>query len=386
MSDEQQPLVAPSQPPRFQQNAATWEGLGDDPSSYRYGEDWWRSFDLLFLLFMCAYLLVICLLTHFFHPGLFYEPQFYWPLWLANVLKVLLEWLTGFFGGLLVVRRGVKVNYTRKIQHAFAYLFPLLSATFLPSPASLGSHHRLSIAEIVIGHVWGYWFVLLAFLVLIYPVRTRVRPVFIAFACLDRPEDRPYTLKWIVTQICLGYVVIETFKWYMLYAQLDTVQHLIYVIVLTVGVGDGLAEPVGIRFGTLKYRTRACCSKRKFTRSVQGSACVFLTGLITVLAFFNSWDNYVQVVVAAVTFPILMALAEAVAPHTWDTPVLMLVGALAVFGISFIPKDLPVSDPTAALWICLAVGIGGGLLVLAFIVALITYIKRHPIIKATALN
>jgi hypothetical protein len=32
----------------------------------------------------------------------------------------------GGLGGLVVLKYGVKVNYTRKIQHFFAYLVPLL--------------------------------------------------------------------------------------------------------------------------------------------------------------------------------------------------------------------------------------------------------------------
>jgi hypothetical protein len=42
------------------------------------------------------------------------------------------------------------------------------------------------------------------------------------------------------------------------------------------GVGDGLAEPVGIWLGKHKYKTRSCFSPRRYTRSWEGSArCAF---------------------------------------------------------------------------------------------------------------
>lgn len=127
------------------------------------------------------------------------------------------------------------------------------------------------IVKLLISALWGYWFVLLAFLVVIYPIRSRIRFVSIMFSCLDRPEDRPYTLKWIVSQIVLGYVVIQSFNVLCEYFQFVAAQNLSYIFVLTTGLGDGAAEPVGIRFGKHKYRTRALCSSRKYTRSLEVS-------------------------------------------------------------------------------------------------------------------
>jgi dolichol kinase len=133
--------------------------------------------------------------------------------------------------------------------------------------------------------------VLLAFLVVIYPIRVRSRAVAIMFLCLDRPEDRPHTLKWIVCQVVIGYVIIQGFSVLCAALQFDRAQALNYIFVLTTGVGDGLAEPVGIRFGKHKYRTRALCSSRKYTRSLEGSACVFFCCLICCGAFYNSFEQ-----------------------------------------------------------------------------------------------
>jgi len=100
---------------------------------------------------------------------------------------------------------------------------------------------------------------------------------------------------------------------------------LIYITVLVAGIGDGLAEPVGVRFGRHKYATRALFSDRKYTRSYEGSACVFLSGVFACLILKGEMSG-VELALALGVIPIAMTLAEAFSPHTWDSPFLYLVG------------------------------------------------------------
>jgi dolichol kinase len=295
----------------------------------------------------------------------------------SETSKVILESAIGFLGGLVVVYKNVKVNYTRKIQHLFAYLLPLLFHSFLPRPAS-----EQGLYKPVISAFWGYWFVLLAFLVVIYPIRMRIRFVSIMFSCLDRPEDRPHTLKWIVTQVILGYVIIQAFNFYCAWSGREQAQALSYIFVLTTGVGDGLAEPVGIRFGKHKYKTRALCSSRRYTRSLQGSACVFIVCAICCLAFYNTYTNWLQCLVATLTIPITMTIAEAFSPHTWDTPFLMLSGAALIVGITYIPS--PGSSELDLIY-GLSIGLGGGAVLVVVLSVIIVYVVKHPIVKSAPL-
>jgi dolichol kinase len=359
------------------QNRAEWEGTGGGSIEY-YDGKWWRSFDLVFLVSMILALVALVLVSVFFHPEIFKDPASYWPFWVSEVSKVFLESLIGFLGGLVVVYKNVKVNYTRKIQHLFAYLLPLLFHSFLPKPSSDSGLYKP-----VISACWGYWFVLLAFLVVIYPIRTRIRFVSIMFSCLDRPEDRPHTLKWIVTQVVLGYVIIQSFGVFCQYMQFYNAEALNYIFVLTTGVGDGLAEPVGIRFGRHKYKTRALCSSRKFTRSLEGSACVFVVCLICCLGFYNSYENWLQCLVACLTIPLVMTLAEAFSPHTWDTPFLMLSGAGLILGITFIP--LPETEQLQLIY-GLSIGIGGGVVLISLLLLIIWCVRRHPIAPKVQLS
>ena len=98
---------------------------------------------------------------------------------------------------------------------------------------------------------WGNWFTLLGFLVLIKPIRERTTFFMLQFNSLDRPEDRPNTLSWIVGgNILPGCVMIIFFKW--LFA-MSGQQDMVFIFVFITGIGDGLAEPVGIYLGKHKY-------------------------------------------------------------------------------------------------------------------------------------
>jgi len=106
----------------------------------------------------------------------------------------------------------------------------------------------------------------------------------------------------------------------------------VFIPILINGIGDGLAEPVGIRFGRHAYQTRALFTKKRYTRTLEGSACVFVTSIIAVL-LYNPLLSPSQFIAALLIIPILMTLAEAFSPHSWDSPFLFLVGGLSLAGI-----------------------------------------------------
>jgi phytol kinase len=108
--------------------------------------------------------------------------------------------------------------------------------------------------------------------------------------------------------------------------------NLIFIPVLVQGIGDGLAEPVGVRFGKHKYLTKGFLTNRLYTRSIEGSACIFIVGIFAIIIFKSSFDT-LQFIAALLTVPIFMTVAEAISPHTWDTPLMYLSGFGALFGI-----------------------------------------------------
>ena len=170
-------------------------------------------------------------------------------------------------------------------------------------------------------------------IIYIQPVRSRVNISRRMFLSFDRPEDRPFTLKWLSTQIIAGYVVIIPAIALFIQAGYST---LIFIPVLINCIGDGLAEPVGIRFGKHKYKTKALFSKKKYERSLEGSSCVFITSLVILFLFQSSFSN-IEFIWALIVLPFAMTIVEAFSPHTWDSPFIFLTGYTILYFIKSIP-------------------------------------------------
>jgi len=232
-----------------------------------------------------------------------------------TALKLLSVWIISFGTGNLVFYKNVKVNYTRKINHFALFFLPIFIDRMFPYKSSIGF--------IAIGCIVG----LLSLIIYIYPIRSRIHFIRIMFLSFDRPEDRPYTLKWLSTQVAVGYLIIIPMLILFFNAGYT---NLIFIPILINGIGDGLAEPVGIRFGRLKYKTYALFTKRKYVRTIEGSACVFITSIIAILVF-QSCFNHAQFITALISVPIVMTLAEAFSPHTWDTPFLFFSGYIMLY-------------------------------------------------------
>ena len=160
-----------------------------------YNEKWTKTFDLQFLILWIVLFTILLVCTIIFDPTLFGEKVFF----TKSCIKLFVMMVLSLGGGLLcrhycnIDEKGYiissknnwfKVNYTRKIQHFAAYLVPLLS----PPTKPFG----------ILPHLWESLFVLFMFLVLIKPIREASKFFMLQFNSLDRIEDRPNTLKWIV--------------------------------------------------------------------------------------------------------------------------------------------------------------------------------------------
>lgn len=222
--------------------------------------------------------------------------------------------------GLLVIHKNIKVNYTRKIGHFSLFFIPVyLDRVFF---------YQKTLDLIIISYL--IFFTIL--LIYVKPMRERSYLIDLMFKSFDRPEDRPHTLLWLITQVVAGYMVI--FPMIILFSYYD-LRHLILIPILITGIGDGLAEPVGVRFGKHRYPVNALFTDKKYYRTLEGSACVFITSIVIIAAYHASF-SLPQFIAALIFMPIVMTLTEAFSPHTWDTPTLFLAGYLLLFGISLI--------------------------------------------------
>lgn len=164
-----------------------------------------------------------------------------------------------------------------------------------------------------------------------YYRKTRERFPFCSYVFLsqDRREDRPDTLTFQVTEDIMRFIVYIPFK--LLVANRVGFPAIIFIPIAINNIGDGLAEPVGVKFGKHKYTTTALYYKGKFwhgefTRSYEGSSCVFLTSIAVVAANHNAFPSELRFWITIALLPLLMTIAEAKAPHTNDGPFLALIG------------------------------------------------------------
>ncbi len=293
-----------------------------DAKTADYSAGWTRTFDLRFLVGWLAALAVMLGLTLHYQPELFHEYGFF----RFCAIKLAVMCLMGAAGGLLCrhycqidehgyIKEGshawFKVNYTRKLQHFAAYLIPLLG----PAAAPFG----------LLPHLWEALLVMLAFLLLIKPVREHSTFFMLQFNAMDRPEDRPNTLKWIVLGNLLPALVLGT-VFQQVFEDFLKEPKMALIIVFIVGIGDGLAEPVGIYLGKKKYTVPSWNMKKRYVRSYAGSACVFLSSLLFVGLFYPEFNTLNQFIAAMIVLPPVMTFAEAYAPHSMDTPVMMTLG------------------------------------------------------------
>lgn len=64
-----------------------------------------------------------------------------------------------------------------------------------------------------------------------------------------------------------------------------------------------------------------------------GSACVYIAAVAFLLLFKSQFANPIEFWSSMILFPPVMTLLEAFAPHSMDTPVMMLIGFSLLFGI-----------------------------------------------------
>lgn len=221
--------------------------------------------------------------------------------------------------GKLVEMFHTRVAYTRKLMHFVTFALPwTLQHAF-------GLQANLKVAII------ASFLVPLHMLIFVEPIRRRSKFVATMFRGFDRPEDRPYTLWWMITQFVAAYFVYVALYGAMIYRH---VTEWMIIPLLIMAIGDGLAEPVGVRFGKHPYTTTALNGKRTYRRTWEGSACVFITGIIVVLCLTH-WFTPRQLIAALLVLPASGTLLEAKAPHTWDQPVMLLGMGVELLAISY---------------------------------------------------
>ena len=78
-----------------------------------------------------------------------------------------------------------------------------------------------------------------------------------------------------------------------------------------------------------EHATKALFTNKEYVRTLEGSACVLITGFIIVAMHFD-YFTATQFILSMLIVPLAMTLTEAYSPHTWDTPFLMFTGYVSL--------------------------------------------------------
>jgi len=150
---------------------------------------------------------------------------------------------------------------------------------------------------------------------------------FVLYEAMARERDAPYRTYYIILPFfatAIGGVLSNLF-WGHEAASLGY---------LVAGIADALAEPVGVKYGRLRYRIPSRASGGT-TRSVEGSLTVLLASLVILYIYTLLLDapRYpilpfsLSTFLLLFAFACLFAVAEAVAPHGSDNAILQIVPA-----------------------------------------------------------
>tara|TARA_Y100001954_G_scaffold177400_1_gene188586 strand:+ start:5262 stop:5999 length:738 start_codon:yes stop_codon:yes gene_type:complete len=234
---------------------------------------------------------------------------------LLELVKFISFWTLAFILGNCVHNYKIKVNYTRKIHHFALLFFPIFLASYFPYQPS-----ELTGLIGAFGFVWT-----------LLPFYFRKNNMFLerCYLSFDRPEDRPYTFLWLYTQFFASIVIVISLAISAeIYFGIFWADIGLLVVCLAM-IGDGLAEPIGVRFGRIKYKTYALFTKKRFFRTVEGSLTVFVS-TIGVLVWFGDLFTEKQFMYAIAFLPLTLTVTEAISPHTWDGPLLSGVSGILV--------------------------------------------------------
>jgi len=191
------------------------------------------------------------------------------------------------------------------------------AAGILPCDLARKTNHVFALAG---GALWFGWllqpvaenstYVAAAILLALVAITCTFRnclPFRFAFLANTRKSDAPYEAFYFWS------------SWLLSMAALAVVQLVVDDITITrtaallVGIGDGIAEPIGRRLGWHKYRVPSLTIGTPAIRSWEGSASVFAGCFLTYLACFG-WES----VPSAAAIALLLTFVEAISPHGLD--------------------------------------------------------------------
>jgi len=212
---------------------------------------------------------------------------------------------TALLAGWLRVKKGVRVNYTRKVFH-------ILNFSYAAGAFLLGG----TVAVLFFGGMGIGAMILVYFL----------PEGHILLEGIARDQDAPHRKFYVMFPFAVTAVAGLVDSW--LIPQFAVVGYLVS------GWGDAAGEPVGARWGRHRYKVRALWGVA-CTRSVEGSVGVFLASWLAAFVGLQIarvdwlWSIPISLAAAAAA-----ALVEAVSSHGLDNLTVQMAAAFTAYGLA----------------------------------------------------
>jgi len=212
---------------------------------------------------------------------------------------------TALLAGWLRVKKGVRVNYTRKVFH-------ILNFSYAAGAFLLGG----TVAVLFFGGMGIGAMILVYFL----------PEGHILLEGIARDQDAPHRKFYVMFPFAVTAVAGLVDSW--LIPQFAVVGYLVS------GWGDAAGEPVGARWGRHRYKVRALWGVA-CTRSIEGSVGVFLASWLAAFVGLQIarvdwlWSIPISLAAAAAA-----ALVEAVSSHGLDNLTVQMAAAFTAYGLA----------------------------------------------------
>jgi len=209
----------------------------------------------------------------------------------------------------LMRSRGVRDGFTRKFNHFGLSIISAILLFGLPDDIFVPTSIATSICVIAI-YAWS----------------SLSKNLYIASVVASnvRDRDRPNGAFFVFLPLVSGQLAT--------YTALAIVNPLYAKIAFcAMGLGDGLAEPIGMRFGKRLYTVKDVLWRVRNTKSIEGSSAVFFVSLAASgmgLILSSSLDVSTTLTVS-LGFALVMTAVEAIAPRGMDN--MLIVGTGAAF-------------------------------------------------------
>jgi len=223
---------------------------------------------------------------------------------ISFLVALVLFWIvTGF----LKERQLIQEGDSRKINHIVAFAGGSLLFGWLPEPIARTNLYVVSLSILLLVAAVCYY---------------RDRVLFrYAYAANTRQSDAPnaaffFWFSWVVSITAL--ITID-----LLFSKIAITR----IATLVVGIADGIAEPIGQRYGRLKYRVWSFWGFPSF-RSLEGSLAVLLGTFVVMLGCSHPAETgLVGWLATALLTACAVTGVEAISPRGSDNFTILLTAA-----------------------------------------------------------